>query len=256
MIDLLKKIYYKLLSFYTLGKGKKITINNHELRFPERYYKYFAKDYEKENYQFLSTQCKKGDTVIDIGAHMGLFSVWAASFAGPTGKVFSFEPTPSTFKLLQRTIRLNKFENIVTPVNAAVSAKKGTTKFYIADAAADNSNSLVNYGDNVHKEYTVHLITVDDFTQEHALKIDFLKIDAEGAELSVLKGAAKVLTEQRPICILAMHPASIKKFGDSNEDIWNYIETKPYTVWYRDKKIDKAFFCAKTELFDVHLLPA
>ena len=255
MINFLKKVYYALLSVYTLGRGKKIVINNHELRFPERYYKYFVKDYEKENYQFLRSKLKKGDTVIDIGAHMGLFSVWAASYAGPSGKVYSFEPAPSTFKILNRTARINHLENVIVPVNAAVGEKRGTTKFYIADAAGDNSNSLVNYGDNIHKEYSVSVESVDEFTKEKGVKVDFLKIDAEGAELSVLKGAKNVLTQQKPICILAMHPASILKFGDTNESIWDYIQTFGYSIWYRDKPIGKKDFCEKKELFDVHLLP-
>ena len=150
---------------------------------------------------------------------------------------------------------MNKFKDIIQPVNAAVADKKGTTKFYIADAAADNSNSLVNYRDNIHNEYTVQLLTVDDFVFENEIKLSFLKIDAEGAELSVLKGARRVLSEQRPICILAMHPKSIRKFGDSNEAIWDYICALNYRILRGNQKMEKMGFCNNSELFDVHLLP-
>ncbi len=255
-MEFLKSIYYKLLHFITLGKGVKININGFKLRFPTRYYRSFPADYEKDNYKFLRDNCKKNNVVIDVGAHIGLFSVCTASLTGNQGKIYAFEPTPSTFDLMQLTIKLNHLEETIFPVKAAVADKKGKTKFYMGSGVGDVANSLVNYNDNKHLGYDVDLISLDEFVVEKKIHVDFIKIDAEGAELSVLKGAKEILKSHRPVCILAMHPDSITKFGDSNETIWNYILDFNYSVYHNDKLMDKEAFCRERNLFDVYLMPA
>jgi FkbM family methyltransferase len=252
----MKKTIKKALSLI-LSNGIKRKISGFSLRIPFGYHDYFETDYELNNINFINNYLSKGMAVIDIGAHIGLLSVVMAQKVKQSGRVYSFEPTPSTFRLLQKTIGINGFLDVVKPNMIAVAEKKGKTFFYVTDIEAHNSNSLSNnkreYGDE-HK-IDVDLVSVDEYTQsENIRKIDFIKIDAEGAEYSVLKGCAATILRDKPRMILALHPASIKNFGNSLEEIWDYLQSFGYTVIYKSEMIDKNFFTSQDDLFDVFLI--
>jgi FkbM family methyltransferase len=119
---------------------------------------------------------------------LGLFSVTSSKLTGKEGKVICFEPTPKTFAVLKETLRLNHCEN-VTALQAAVSYKVGTATFYVSNENEDcNSNSLVKTSSEKEvKAYEVNLVTIDSITGGHSLNPSLIKIDAEGAELDVLK---------------------------------------------------------------------
>jgi len=254
----MKKLVYNIIDLLTLGKGIAKYISGFALKLPTRFYKYFESDYELNNINFINNYVSKGMTAIDVGAHIGLLSVIMAKKVGTPGKVFSFEPTPSTFALLTKTIEINEVSNIVKPINKAVADKAGQTSFYVTDIAAHNSNSLSNnkreYGNE--KKIDVELVSLDDLAIDKKLtKVDFIKIDAEGAEYAVLKGAQVLLAKHRPKVILALHPNSIVNFGDSLSQIWDYILDKNYRVFLNNDELNKTDFCSKTDLFDVFLLP-
>ncbi|HEX7905926.1 MAG TPA: FkbM family methyltransferase [Chitinophagaceae bacterium] len=254
-MQLLKSVYYRILDLVTLGRGVNVAVNNFNLRFPPRYYKFFSKHFEKENFSFLEKRIKTGDVIIDVGAHMGVFAVRCAQLTGKEGRVYAFEPTPSTFKVLRKIIKLNRAEENIMAVQAAVADQRGKTNFYMGDAVGDFANSLVNYDDSKHKGYEVNIISIDEFMTENGFGVDFLKIDAEGAELSVLRGAIKTVASQKPFCILSMHPESIRRFGHTNKQIWEFIQTHQYDVIHENKLMGENEFCSKEEMFDVHLLP-
>ena len=252
----MKELLYKIMDVFTFGKGIKIHISGFGLRIPTRYFKYFPPDYELNNINFINNNVAKGMTVIDVGAHIGIVSIILSKKVRESGKVFSFEPTPSTFKLLKKTININNVKATVVPVNKAVSAKSGVDSFYVTEIEAHNSNSLSsnnrNYGNE--KKIDVELIPIDDFAKEYNLKkVDFIKIDAEGAEYSVLKGSKEVIDRFHPKIILSLHPASIKSFGDNLPEIWDFLVSKNYNVIYNNEKINKDLFISQTDLFDVLL---
>src|SRR5215203_634444 len=253
---MIKAFYYALLEIFTLGKGIKRTINNTPITFPTRYYKYYEDGYEKENFQFITDNVKPGDIILDIGGHIGLYAVAFGKMVQPLGKVYSFEPTPQTNKILRKSVELNKLQNTVTVQNEAISKEKGETTFYISDLLMDNSNSLVNFS----KPRSVHgikvpLISIDDFSKTLSRKVDFLKIDVEGAELDAVIGARETMQKDGPLAILALHPTQIKSKGDSLEQIWDVVTGYNYEVLHNGKKIDKDFFCRQQNLFDVWLQP-
>src|SRR5688500_4127657 len=139
---MIKGIVYSFLDLLTLGRGIKRNISGFTLRLPTRYYKYFKQDYELNNINFLNNKMKRNMHVIDIGAHICLLSTIIGQKVGKSGKVYSFEPTPSTFRLLKKTIEINNQQQVVIPFNKAVAEKTGVTTFYITDTPAHNSNSL------------------------------------------------------------------------------------------------------------------
>jgi FkbM family methyltransferase len=252
----MKEALYKILDMLTLGKGLKTRVSGFEVRLPTRYHKYFKPDYEQENIRFLNETLKKGMTVIDVGAHIGLLTTIMAQKVGTSGRVYSFEPTPSTFRLLQKTIEINDLASVVMPFQKAVSDTRGTTTFYITDIVAHNSNSLANNKRTQGNDHgiEVDLISIGNLVQDFQIpRVDFIKIDAEGAELAVLKGAAVVIDAHKPKMLLALHPEAIRNFGDSLAEIWDFVKSKGYRVSYRREEITKDFFTSQTGLFDVFL---
>jgi FkbM family methyltransferase len=129
---------------------------------------------------------RPGDTVVDIGAHIGVFAVWAARQAR-NGRVIAYEPSRGNFTLLVENAGLNRAENLV-PVNRAVFDPPGQYAFY--QPGGHGSMGSVMQEASARKEM-VDAVTLDDIFTNHGIdRIDFLKLDAEGAEYPVLFNAS------------------------------------------------------------------
>src|SRR5436190_3736663 len=106
-MNIIKDIAYKTLDAVNFGAGVKRRINGDTIRFPARWSRYYEADYAPETFHLFHEHLKAGDTVLDIGGHIGLFAVVTAQLVGSKGKVFSFEPTPFTRGVLQDVVDLN-----------------------------------------------------------------------------------------------------------------------------------------------------
>jgi FkbM family methyltransferase len=143
------------------------------------------KEYETEHFSI-----HPADVVIDIGAHIGTFSVWAAQKA-TSGHVFSFEPDPENYALLEENKRLNHLANLHI-VNSAVSEMRGQARLF----TSDYHNMTHSFFEEGTRDHTfVHTISLGDILQEYGLeRVHYLKIDAEGAEYQIiLNTSAEVL---------------------------------------------------------------
>ncbi len=142
-------------------------------------------------------QFKEGDVVIDVGAYVGMFTVKASLSVGK-GKVIAIEPASSNLKYLKKnTVNLDN----VTIVPVAVSSSKGIGTLVLSSASP--CHSLVQNNKGV-KE-TVKLDTLDNIVARLDIKPDFIKIDAEGAELEILKGAVNTLKTDVKLAIASYH---------------------------------------------------
>jgi FkbM family methyltransferase len=142
--------------------------------------------------------------IFDIGAHVGFYSLLAAEITGPTGQVFAFEPLPRNFNYLKKHIEINNYKN-VNPFNVAVSDKDGFAFFN--EGENDFTGHLADNG-----EIKVKTIGIDEWINSGKLPVpDVLKIDVEGAEFSVLKGAANLLKKRHPVIFLSTHSNEIHK---------------------------------------------
>lgn len=251
----IRNLVYSIIDFFTLYKGVKRKINGFTILFPARWSRFYEDGYEKETFNFFKAYIKEGNTVLDIGAHIGLYAAPFAKLVGTTGKVYCFEPTPSTFVVLSKTIQLNKYST-VTAVNAAISDKSGTVTFNLTSDSGEgsNANSIVEIN-RTKNNVEVKAYSIDDFRRFEKLKIDILKIDVEGAELLALKGAKTTFEQDRPIGILALHPANIIQFGHSLEEIWDVLLNYKLQIQLSGKNISKEYFCSQTLLFDVEFKP-
>ncbi len=250
-----KSLVYGAVEVVTGGRGIARRIGGEVIRFPARFSRYYEQDYEPETFRFLREHCREGDVVLDIGAHIGLFTVVAARLVGPTGHVYSFEPTPNTRKTLERTVQLNDVADWVHIHGEAVSRESGTATFFDTGHPGSNANSLVPSTKQHQRELRVETTSLDDFVAARASRLDVVKIDAEGNELAVLQGGERVLREHRPALALALHPDAVRTAGDSLSEVWALLDALGMRVTLEGIVLEHETFCAKQELFDVHCVP-
>ena len=168
------------------------------------YNAYVEEDCEVRATKFLIKNLSKGDIFFDIGANQGYYSILSSKLVGDSGKVVAFEPDPNVFKILQK----NKRDNM-TILNYAVSDENGPVELYSFSSLSTLSTLVKTYSAMVAEErkfkpvrFTVKSITLDSFCSNFKLIPTFMKVDVEGAEFLVLKGAETILKKYDPIIIL------------------------------------------------------
>jgi FkbM family methyltransferase len=153
----------------------------------------------EENWLFLYKP-REGDTIVDIGAGDGLDSFVFSRAVGPSGRVLAVEAHPATFVLLEQTCRLNGLSNVI-PVQCAVMDRPGTVT--MAEEGSHRDFYTVLGGTNgAARTEEVPARTLDVLCREHDVeRIDFLKMNIEGAERLAVQGAEEILGRTRHVCV-------------------------------------------------------
>lgn len=180
----------------------------------------------------LKTILHHGDVVIDVGAFIGEESLLAAKFVGNIGRVYAFEPLPFHIRRLADNIKRNHFHNIEI-VTYALSNKKGTFPLYEAGSGSSFVKNEAEYHvkkENI-KPILVKTITLNDFVKKRNIKrIKLLKIDVEGWDLQVLKGADTILKRKdAPDIMIEVIDSVLSKAGSSASELLAYLKHFGYT---------------------------
>jgi FkbM family methyltransferase len=142
---------------------------------------------------------KKGDVVVDVGAHMGLYTMISSKHVGPYGKVIAIITDPQIFDMLNHNIKLNNITNVM-PFNYIPYSKEMDMVLVRYSRMLLGKNGKPN---TVNKTIAVHVNTLDNLLQHNRInEVNWIKIDVEGAELEVLKGAHNVLSNSKDIALL------------------------------------------------------
>src|ERR671910_276225 len=150
---------------------------------------------------------KEGDIVIDIGAHIGLYTIISSKRVGANGKVVAIEADPENFEMLTSNIKLNQLTNVI-PLNYAVYSKETKLKLYLpsGESGFTKYNTIMpNWINTQEKFVEVNANTLDYLLQLNEIRqeeVNWIKIDVEGAEFEVLKGATNVLSKSKDVAIL------------------------------------------------------
>ena len=195
------------------------------------------KIYEEYEIEVVKKIIKKGDTVLDLGAHIGYYTLIFAKLVGDKGKVFAFEPEPNNFNLLKKNVEVNGYQNVVL-IPKAVSSKTGKHKLYISDERS-GSYTIIETEKN-QKYIEIDSVCLDDYFVEFDGKINFIKMDIEGYEGEAIKGMTSLLQKSEWIRILMeFTPYLIEEIGMRPEEyisLFNDPDWKIYVLNRRKKK--------------------
>ena len=153
--------------------------------------------YEREQTALFERFISPGSVILDIGAHVGYYTLLASELTGPEGHVYAFEPEPKNISFLRRHIEINAGAN-VTVIPAAVGDSDGTAQFDYGTGTGTGHISETG-------KISVPIITLDRFCAQRNLFPTHLKIDVEGAEMRVLDGGRETLRRHRPVLFLSTH---------------------------------------------------
>jgi len=183
---------------------------------------------------FVSRQVKTGMSVIDIGANLGWFTVHMSRQVGPSGRVTAFEPRCDIHHYLAQTVSENRLDNVVLH-NCALGARTGDGNIYWAKSDLNpGGTQLVPHAldpDVLPADHTFQPVSMRVLDQVVLGRVDFIKIDVEGAERLVFEGAGRILSTQRPVIMSELSPEGLEWIsGISAVEYLQFFEERGYTA--------------------------
>ena len=224
---------YRLLKKIGLDKVLLLLID-----MPKLGYKFFCR-INRDDFLFMTNHeneimehfnPKSGDIVVDVGAHIGLYSLIAAKRVGPGGKVIAIEPDPENFKILRKNILLNRSKNIEALECAAYSARE-KLKLFLPEL--EQGRTIFNTVMQDRAKTSINFLEVEANTLDNILEskniteVNWIKIDVEGAELEVLKGAVNTLSSNKDTTfVIEIHGSEIYR------ELLGYLKTYNLTIMF------------------------
>jgi FkbM family methyltransferase len=179
----------------------------------------------------FETFLKPGMVVVDVGAHIGYFSLVAARQVGPGGKVYAFEPAPENYALLVKNIHLNGYRNIV-PVPQAASDREGDAEFFLHRDSVAHSLHAQTSGKHSWA-IDVHVTTLDRFFEvEGWPPVQLAKLDIEGAEPTALDGMRKLISRNQDIRLVVEYiPHILQRTGTDPRGFLDTLRAMRFSIW-------------------------
>ena len=181
-------------------------------------------DWFEDEIEFVRCLVGSGMRCLDIGANYGVFSLTLARRVGPDGRIWSFEPTADTARFLTESLAENDFRN-VTLMPMALSRASGTAKLV---THADSEHNYIT--DRVANDDEIEIVdvrTLDDVAGEFQIQdVDFVKMDAEGAEIAILEGGEKFLESESPVLMF-----EVKYRQGMNWNLIDALQTRGFEIY-------------------------
>jgi FkbM family methyltransferase len=224
--DSVRPIYNRAISH--LGRnGLERTINGSDRILISAQVRETPEIYEASVWRAVMAELRPGDTFVDVGAFIGLYAIAVALRLKGTGRVIAFEPDDRSYSLLQEHVRLNRLEDQVELHEVSVSDKDGRCHF-LADGS---SEARFVSSDREHTAVVKRTVRLDSVLAEK--RIDLLKIDVEGYEEMVLRGAQNLLHAPsfRPRSVfIEVHPYAWTSSGTTSDGLLGLLDDAGYRV--------------------------
>jgi len=201
--------------------------------------------YEKDWTAWMREHVRPGMRVVDVGANIGYYTVLLASLVGPSGRVIACEPDPGNAALLRRSVAENGFSHVAV-VEAAVTGSEGHATLY-QDNAWHGVHSLahqntVNPGDG---RVEVTTVTLDGLIGDAGAGIDFVKMDAQGAESDILRGARQLLGQAHARLLIEVWPFGIRGLGGTVSALVETLASSGFSAWTMEQSHELAAIDAR-----------
>ena len=188
--------------------------------------------FEDAELAFVQTFLRPGMTVVDVGAHHGLYTLLASKRVGRAGRVISFEPSPRERKRLRRHLLVNRCRNVVVQ-SCALGEERREADLFLVEGREDWCNSLREPQiDDRTVKVRVQVERVDDVLARLGIgRVDFIKLDVEGGELSLLEGAGGTLAASRPVILAEVQDRRTRPWGYAAREIIDFLIRENYS-WF------------------------
>ena len=211
----------------SLLRGIGNRVYEHAFPFYRLCYRTFKVYVDRAERQLLKRILSAGDVVVDAGANIGIYSQFLSRCVGAAGVVHSFEPAPENFRRLQSVTR--KLSN-VRLCQAAVGERSGQSKLYLSDKLNVDHRTYPTKVDSRHA-IPIEIVALDDYFKR-GQRVDLIKMDIQGYELNALRGANRVLQENRDIKLLfEFWPDGMRQAGATWIELIDALQIKNMSVF-------------------------
>jgi FkbM family methyltransferase len=187
--------------------------------------------YTDADYNSVLADLKTARVILDIGANIGNSSLYYTSI-NPDAQILAFEPHPDTYKLAAENLKLNKFPNIHL-INIGLGEKRETLKLYEVNDNNPGMNRILT-AENDFPFKTIEVDRLDNVCREQNIdKIDFIKIDVEGFEYSVLAGGKEVIQKSKPVLFIELDDNNLKENNKSAKALIELLVSFGYNKFYK-----------------------
>jgi FkbM family methyltransferase len=183
---------------------------------------------EERAYRVYQQAIQPSAIIYDIGAHIGTYSYIGAKTGGANTRIVAYEPCALTRFFLTQHLQWNEVAEQVEFRDCACGSQSGRYAFFIHPDEPDGRNSFIP--SEGFEEHQVEVTTLDQEVNKLQLAPDLIKIDVEGFEFEVLKGAQHVLHDYSPNLLLSLHPELLHKLGSNSESILDWLSVRGYNI--------------------------
>ena len=186
--------------------------------------------YDWRNLAVAAAICRRGDTIVEVGANVGTETVGFSDIVGDSGRVIAFEPFPQNVEALRRSAAHWRYQN-ASLYAVAVADREGQMVFSVPVATSGSGEGYLVADPKMESQSTINVscTTLDAaLAEERAIKL--IAIDAEGAEVRILAGAGRVLLSERPAIIVEANPAALARQGASISELHSSLSQMDYTA--------------------------
>lgn len=202
---------------------------------------YFTGYFEPNEFKVLNKILELGMVFLDVGANMGLYTIFASKKVGKSGLVVSIEPSSREFERLERNVKVNRLQN-VRMIQTAISRLEGEADLLVATNDHAGHNTLGNFayeGIILKQKEHVMVKTIDGMVSKLSLpRLDVIKMDIEGSEFFALEGSERTLKNFKPILMLELFNETLKHQGCNGDMIFQFLASLGYLIYGFDEHGD------------------
>jgi FkbM family methyltransferase len=220
IIRALRPSYELLLDIASGGRGVEWLVNDEILRIDPRARRLIPSTTEPDLWAWLRCHVRPGEHVLDVGSFLGVYAVAIARWAGPSGRLLAFEPTSAAHRLLQRHVRLNGVQGQVRTFPLALGEHESNAELHEHSDPYRNAVGMTDPGGVGTRISTVQMSTIDEICRRESFSPTLLRMDVQGFELAILRGARETVARSRGRLriVLEVHPQLWPLLGFGTED--------------------------------------
>lgn len=209
--------------------------------------------YEPFETNLVKDTLKPGDTVINIGANFGYYTLLAAKLVGPEGKVFAFEPEPKNFSLLEGNIKRNNIQNVEISNQAVSNEDNITLNLYTDEKNVGNPSLSEKNIPNLKGLVEVKTVTLSTFFSDRPdiLKINLIQMDTQGSEGNIIKGSTSLIEKFHPTIIMEFWPYGLSNLNSEPVALLETLEKIGYTRFVIDEKTNSLNLMSAKDIIDL-----